>query len=759
MLKQDILSKLTLKEKISLCVGMNFWMTKEYPEYDIPALFMSDGPNGLRKQNVEKSDHLGLNDSMVSVCYPSACTIASSWDRSLIEDMGDTLGREAAQEHVDIVLGPGINIKRSPLCGRNFEYYSEDPCQAGEMAAAFIKGMQKNPVSACAKHFAVNSQESRRKAINARLDERTLREIYLTAFEKAVKKGDVGAVMSSYNKINGVYPAENQRISREILRDEWGFEGILMTDWGAMDQIVPSIQAGLTIQMPGDDGNAASKMLQAVEEGRLTEEDINHSIITLFNIIKRLQDTAKSEKISPDECHKMAVRAAEGSYVLLKNEENILPLSSSEKIAVIGEMAVSPRYQGAGSSHVNVYKLDNALSQMQVYSDNLFYAAGYDGESSTPELIEEAVILAASCDKAVIFTGLPASYESESFDRTSISIPSCYVELIEKVSEANKNTVVVLSNGSVIEMPWLDKVKGLLETGLGGEGGGTAVASVLFGKTNPSGKLAETFPIRLEDTPSFLYTAVGTDRSDLLDYREGIFVGYRYYEKKKIVPLFPFGFGLSFTKFDYSNLNLSTTELLDNETLTVTLDVQNVGDRSGKEVVQLYVGRIESPVPCPIKELRDFEKVDLAPGEKKTISFTLDARAFSYYEEDLPGWYVPPANYLVSIGASSADIRLSSSVYVSPTKLYRKKFTRNSVLKDLLEDDQAFAVFEPYYNAIKPYLPFGLDKLDINADKMARSLLNNMTFNSLASYVGTHLTDDLIDRIIVALNDSYSQNT
>lgn len=748
----SLLKALSIEEKAKLCVGMNFWMTQDYPEKGVPSLFLSDGPHGLRKQDVKNSDHLGINESHPSVCYPTACAAACTWDRGLLEEMGDTLGREAFQSGVDILLGPGVNIKRSALCGRNFEYYSEDPYLAGELASSFVRGIQKNPVSACVKHFAANSQENRRKAINAVMDERTLREIYLPAFEACVTKGKIHSAMTSYNKINGKYTAQNPHISTDILRKTWGFDGLLMTDWGGMDKIIPSIQAGLSLQMPGDDGSSAAKIIKAVNEGQLSEAELDAAVLGILNVIAWRESMPQPLPVSAEECHEMAVKVAREAIVLLKNEESLLPLSKEEKLAVIGQMAVRPRYQGAGSSHVNPYRLSTVLEEMQLVSGNISYAQGYDGAETTEVLLEEAEKLARENDKVVLFIGLPDSYESETYDRASIEMPAAYVRLVSRLVEANKNLIVVLSNGSVVSLPFAGKVKAIVEAYLAGEGSGKAISDVLFGLVNPSGKLAETFIKRIEDSPVFIGMTDDSDISDRCEYREGVFVGYRYYEKKAIEPEFCFGHGLSYTQFEYSNLKIDREEIEDTETVTVSVDVRNVGSCFGKEAVQLYVGRDTSPVPAPKKELKEFAKVPLEPGEKKTVSFSLDKRAFAYFNEALDDWYVPDSTYTIYVGSSSLDIRCEAKVRVYPAKPWAPPATRNTVLRDILERKEWFEIFQEKYVEIKPYLPFGLSKLDIKTDPFARGLLNNMTLNSLASYVGAHLSDEDIQTLVDKFN-------
>lgn len=753
----EVLSKLSLEEKASLCEGLNFWMSRGYPDKGIPSLFMADGPHGLRKQNIKDSDPMGINESETSVCYPTGSTVACSWDRDLLEMMGDCLGQQCFQSGVDILLGPAINIKRSPLCGRNFEYYSEDPFLSGELAAAFVKGLQKNGVIACLKHFCANNQETRRKSVDVIVDERTLREIYLTSFEIPVRKGGALAVMSAYNKVNGIYPAEHQQLARQILREEWGFKGILLTDWGAMDQIVPSLKAGLTLQMPGNGGYTARKIIKAVEDGRLSIEDLDYAVTSLLYTINKTVEPSnemrKDQKkdVTMESFHALAKKITSESMVLLKNDDQILPLKPTAKIAVIGEMAVKPRYQGSGSSHVNPYRLTSALVEMKKVAENIRYAEGYIEDKSSEQLINEAVETARKAEVVVVFAGLPDSYESEAYDREDMKLPDAHNRLIERLAEVNKNIVVVLSNGSPVEMPWVARVKGILEAYLGGEAAGSAICDILFGKTNPSGKLAETFIKKLEDNPSHLNFPGELDR---VEYREGIFVGYRYYEKKKITPLFAFGHGLSYTTFEYSDLELDKAEMLDTETLNVSFKVKNTGEYRGKEIVQLYVANNEGQIIRPEKELREFAKIDLKPGEEKTVNFELGKRAFAYYNVELRDWHVNSGVYTICVGAASDDIRLKKDIKITSAVRIKRKVTRNTLLKDIMEEPRLDNIIQLVLNEIKDKLPFNLGNMDLEHDKLARSLLNNMTLNSLSAYIGEDLSDEKLDLLIDKLNEA-----
>ncbi|ADK81217.1 glycoside hydrolase family 3 C-terminal domain-containing protein [Sediminispirochaeta smaragdinae] len=746
MKNQEKLKKLTVEQKARLCIGMNFWMSQDYPEAEVESLFFSDGPHGLRQQDVQHADHLGLNESISSICFPTGSALACSWNRDTFAKVGDALGRMAKRAGIHMVLGPAINIKRSPLCGRNFEYLSEDPYLTGELATAFVKAMQENHVSACPKHFLANNQETRRKSINTIVDERTLREIYLPGFEKSVTEGKTMGLMTSYNKVNAVYPAESLEITRKILREEWAFTGTLVSDWGAIDQIVPSIKAGLTIQMPGNDGSTATKIIQAVSNGELSENELDSAVMTLLDTLEFTHGKAR-DTITEDECHAIALEAACDSIVLLKNEGNALPLSGC-RIAVIGEMAKKPRYQGGGSSHVNPYKLTNSYDEMLKYSSAISYADGYHGDTSSEEVLKEAIGAASQADAAVVFVGLPASYETEALDRTSIEIPEDYNRLVEEVLAVANKTIVVLCNGSSIAFPWADRVDAILEVYLCGECSGEAIAKTLFGYNNPSGKLAESFVNRLEDTPAFL-DFPGDGRE--VRYTEGVFVGYRYYDVKKIEMLYPFGHGLSYTDFTYSGLRLSSAKMSSNDTLSLSVMIKNTGNKAGAEVIQIYVQSPLGMVKRPIKELKGFEKVYLEIGEEKELEFLLPPRAFSYYERDLHDWYTPSGEYTIHVGSSSRDLRLSGTVFMHNEYSFIPRITRNSLLMDILPHPDLFEIFKTTYAKIKPYLPFGLHKAALD-DKVSQALLKNMTFNSLAGYVGNHLSDEDIEILVKKMN-------
>ena len=539
-----LVARMTLEEKAGLCSGADFWHTKAVERLGIPATMVSDGPHGLRKQD-EESDHLGVNDSIEAVCFPAGCATAASFDKALIRRMGEAIGESCQHERLSVVLGPAVNIKRSPLCGRNFEYLSEDPCLAGEMAAAFINGVQSKGVGTSIKHFAANNQEHRRMSSSSEADERTLREIYFPAFETAVKKAKPWTVMCSYNRINGVYTSENRWLLTEVLRDEWGFDGYVMSDWGATADRVAGIRAGLDLEMPASGGINDRKIVAAVRAGALDESEVDLACERILNIVFRYTENARPDTPWDKEAqHALAAQIASECMVLLKNEGGILPLNKADRIAFIGEFAEKPRFQGGGSSHIHCFRTTSALEAAEGL--DVVYARGYDvaGDSASEAQIAEAVAAAKAARVAVVFAGLPDAYESEGYDRTHMRLPESQVNVIEAVAAANPNTVVVLHNGSPVEMPWLGKVKAVLEAYLGGQAVGLATVRVLFGDANPSGHLAETFPIRLQDNPSYLYYL---GEGNVTEYREGVFVGYRYYDAKEMDVLFPFGYGLSYT--------------------------------------------------------------------------------------------------------------------------------------------------------------------------------------------------------------------
>ena len=657
---KELVSRMTLEEKASLCSGLDFWHTKGVERLGIPSEMVSDGPHGLRKQD-DKADHLGINDSIQAVCFPAGCATASSFNRELVTKLGETLGEECQAENVSTILGPAMNIKRSPLCGRNFEYYSEDPLVSTEMAGAFVHGVQSKHIGTSPKHFMANNQEYHRLTSSSEMDERTMREIYLASFEGMVKKEKPWTIMNAYNKLNGTYLCENKEMLTDVLRREWGFDGYVMTDWGAMNDRVEALKAGCNLEMPSCEGATDAEIVAAVQDGTLDESVLDKSCEEYLNVIFKYEENRdKNAVFQHEKDHETAREIEEECIVLLKNEDALLPLSADKKVAFIGKYAEEPRYQGGGSSHINSFKTESAMDAVEflatVKKENITFAKGFDDvEDKVDEaLAAKAVEAAANADVAVIFAGLPDSFESEGYDRTSMELPKCQNRLIEVVAEIQKNVVVVLHNGSPVETPWAESVNAILEMYLGGEGIGEASDRLLFGEANPGGRLAETFPYRLEDNPSYL-NFPGDGRTVL--YGEDIFVGYRYYDAKKVPVRWAFGHGLSYTEFSYSNMKLSSVEMKDGDVLRVSIDVENTGKMAGSEVVQLYVSGKDSTVPRAVKELKGFAKVILNPGEKKTVTMELCARDFAYYETKIHDWYTPSGTYEIQIGHASDDIR------------------------------------------------------------------------------------------------------
>ncbi len=692
---KELIAKMTLEEKASLCSGEDFWHTKAIERLEVPSSMVSDGPHGLRKQDME-GDHLGINDSIKAVCFPAGCATAASFNRDLVVKMGEALGNACQAEGVSVVLGPAVNIKRSPLCGRNFEYSSEDPLVASEMSGALIQGVQSKNVGTSIKHFLANNQETRRMSCSAEIDERTLREIYLSAFEGAITKQKPWTVMCSYNKINGVYAAENKTYLTDVLRNEWGFDGYVVSDWGAVNERVADLAAGMDLEMPGSHGVNDVLIVEAVKNGTLDESLLDTAVERILNIVYRFEENRDPDAVFDlDKDHELARKIAHETIVLLKNDD-ILPLDEKEEIAFIGEFAIKPRYQGGGSSHINSHKFTSAVQEVEG-KNNITYAQGYrTAEDEVDDaLVKEAVEAAKRAKFAVVFAGLPDSFESEGYDRDHMGLPNCQNHLIDAITSVQPNTVIVLHNGSPVEMPWIGKVKGVLEAYLSGQAVGGAVVDILFGKVNPSAKLAETFPLRLEDNPSYLNFP---GEEDIVEYKEGIFVGYRYYDKKKMEVLFPFGYGLSYTSFEYSNLKLSSKSIKDTDSVTVTVDVKNTGKVTGKEIVQLYVGDKVSTVIRPVKELKDFAKVELAPSETKTVTFELGKRAFAYYNTKIKDWHVESGEFDILIGKSSRDIELSESITVESTVALPFVFTKDTPLGDIVHNEKAMKIINETVN-------------------------------------------------------------
>ena len=654
-----LLKKLTLEEKCALLSGAETFKTRGMPEHGIPQIWLSDGPHGLRKQAGE-SDHLGLNPSVPATCFPTASAVANSWDAALGEEIGAALGEEAAAQEVSVVLGPGLNMKRNPLCGRSFEYFSEDPYLAGKLAAGYIRGIQSKGVAACPKHFAVNSQETRRMASDSIVDERTLREIYLTGFEIAVKEGHPRSIMSSYNLVNGTYANENEHLLMEILRGEWGFDGAVITDWGGSNDHALGVKNGSTLEMPAPGGDSVRELLAAVESGKISESDIDARLSELLPLVF---DTKAALDAAPREFdaaahHALARRAAEESLVLLKNEGALLPLAAGSKVAVIGDFAKNPRYQGAGSSMVNSTQVDVLLDKLIDSELNVIgYQQGFDRHGKPDAALQKSACeLATQADTVILCMGLDEIAESEGLDRSNLRLAQNQVDLLQAVAAVNPKIVVVLYSGSVVETPWLDNCQALLYAALGGQAGAGAVADALTGKVNPCGKLAETWPLAYADIPS---AADFATRRKTVEYREGLYIGYRYFTTAEKAVRFPFGYGMSYTTFAYSDMAADEQG--------VSLTVTNTGSVAGTEIVQLYVAKKNSELFRPAKELKGFARVTLAPGEKQRITIMLDDKAFRFWNVKANRWEIEGGEYELLVGASVEDIRLCEKISVHGT--------------------------------------------------------------------------------------------
>lgn len=743
---EKVISELTLEEKASLCSGRDFWKSQNIDRLNIPSAMMCDGPHGLRKQEGE-GDHLGINASIETVCYPSASALAASFDTEVLEKLGHALGQECQAEDVAMLLGPGVNMKRSPLCGRNFEYFSEDPYLAGALASAYIAALQSEGVAACVKHFACNNQETRRMSGNSQVSERALREIYLPAFEAAVKQGKTRGIMCAYNAINGTFCSENKSILTDILRDEWGYDGFVVTDWGAVKDRVKGLLAGLDLEMPGGAGTQDDFIVKAVQDGKLDEMVLDKAV---GNVLKFVFDHVRERKpettIDRTAMAKLSADLATQCAVLLKND-GILPLKGFEGVAFIGEFAQAPRYQGAGSSHINV---SHAVSALEAVS-SVTYAKGYDAHSEETDhvLLEEAVRTAKAAKIAVVFAGLPDSFETEGDDRQTMALPDNQNELIAAVTAANPNTIVVLHGGSCMELPWIHEVKAVLCMYLGGSSVGDATVKLLTGQVNPSGKLAETWPLRLEDNPSYL-NFPGDD--GIVTYNEDIFIGYRYYDKKKLNVAFPFGHGLSYTTFQYSNLKLDKEAMKDTDTLTVTCKVKNTGSMTGKEAVQLYVRDVCSTVRRSVRELKGFAKAELSPGEEKIVTFTLDKRAFAYWEPKIHDWFVETGKFAIEIGASSRDIKLSAEVEVTGTVRLPIIFTRQSTVGELMTDPKGAAFVQKMMEsrARSRNVENETKAMGEGSDRMAAKMATEMTLGNLVTF-GV-MSFEQLDGLIAGLN-------
>ena len=664
----DIIAQMTLEEKASMCDGLDYWHSQPVPRVGIKSISLNDGPHGIRKKG-DPEQNKDVLKGLPAICFPTASATACSWDTDLLYKMGEALGDECRKEQVSVLLGPGTNIKRSPLCGRNFEYFSEDGLLAGEMAAAFINGVQSKGIGTSLKHYAANNQETRRMTVNAVVDERTLRETYLLPFEIAVKKAQPWTIMNSYNRLNGTYAAENKWLLTDVLRDDWGYEGVVITDWGAENERVPGLIAGQEIEMPTSSGIGTKLIVDAVNNGELDVAVLDAAVDKIIELTKKAEPVlGGTYTYDSDEHHNIAREIASQCMVLMKNDNNLLPLKKDAKVALIGEMAHTPRYQGAGSSLINPIRLDNAYQTMKDMGIDLTFSKGYELKKAkakkSMDLILEAKERARNADVAVVFVGLTDEYETEGADRHHLSIPPMHNVLVEEVLKVNPNTVVVLSGGAAVEMPWADKVPAILNMFLTGQAGGSAVCDILFGDVNPSGKLSETYPLALSDNSSYNYFP-GTTVS--VEHRESVYVGYKYYDTANKEVAFPFGFGLSYTTFEYSDLEVSADSIKDTDTVTVSFKVKNTGDVDGAEVAQLYVNDVESTIYRPVKELKGFKKVFLKAGEEKEIEIVLDKRAFAYYNVNLGDWHVESGEFKILVGASSRDIKLETSINVEST--------------------------------------------------------------------------------------------
>ena len=777
-----MIQKMTLEEKAAFLSGKGEWQTWDFERLGIPSMYCSDGPHGIRKQ-AGAGDHLGLNPSLPATCFPTAATMANSWDPELGEEIGKALGEEAEVQDVHVVLGPGLNIKRSPLCGRNFEYFSEDPYLAGKMAAGYVRGIQSKGRYACPKHFAVNSQELRRMAMNAVLDERTLREIYLTGFEIAVKEGGAKAIMTSYNQVNGTYSNENTHLLKDILRDEWGYDGIVITDWGGSNDHIKGVAAGSDLEMPTPGMDSARQIVKAVQEGRLSEEAVDACVDRLLEAVLTLtkegaEGVRKPEAFDTEVHHALARKAASESAVLLKNQDSILPLKPGTRVALIGDFAFEPRYQGAGSSMVNATKLDKMSELIKEYDLTVVgMARGYMRTGETDTVMEkEAVDLAQSADVVLYCFGLDELSESEGVDRTHMRIPQNQISLLEAVARVNENVVGVLSAGAAVEMPWQTSLKALLHGYLYGQAGAGAMLDILTGKVNPSGRLNETYPVRYEDTPAFKYFPSEERNSE---YREGLYVGYRYYDTAKVRVLYPFGFGLSYTEFKYSDLTVDQ----DGAEFTLT----NTGDMDGAEAAQLYVGMKDARVFRPEKELKGFQKVFLRAGESRKVRIPFDDKTFRYWNVRTNRWEVEGGTYTIMIGASCLDIRLSTEADVEGTTETWPYYTNRmpSYYSGLISqvEDKEFeellgtpipygkwsgdltvndAICQMYY-AKSPIARFAYKKLTQMKKKSEEAgkpdlnvlFIYNMPFRAIAKMTGGMVSMEMVEGIVTMVNGHF----
>nr|WP_315183973.1 glycoside hydrolase family 3 C-terminal domain-containing protein [uncultured Flavobacterium sp.] len=746
-----LVAKMTLEEKASLCSGETAWSTKAITRLGIPSIFMTDGPHGLRK-----AVGFDFTNSVPATCFPTASALASSWNPALAQKMGEALAVESQANDVQILLGPGVNMKRSALGGRNFEYFSEDPILAGTIATAYINGVQSQGVGTSMKHFAANSQETERMSNSSNVDERTLNEIYFPAFEMAVKNAQPWTVMCSYNRLNGVYASESPYLLNDVLKKQWGFKGFVVSDWGAVNERAAGVDAGLGLEMPASGGFNDKKIVDAVKKGTLSEARLNEIVIDVLAVTLKAKDSHKKgivvDKIKHNE---LARQVSSECIVLLKNDNAILPLKSSlKKIAIVGDFGKNPRYQGAGSSQVRPTQILNALTELQklVKGTQFSFSTGYNTEGETNDAqIAEAVQNAKNAELVIVFAGLPDSYESEGYDRNNLDMPAGHNKLIAEVAKANANIVVVLMNGAAVSMPWKNDVTAIVEAYLGGQAGGGAIADVLTGKVNPSGKLSETFPARLEDTPTAMDFP---SRDGNAIYGESIFIGYRYYDKKKIEPNFPFGYGLSYTTFDYSDITANTTSAKDSDAITITVKVKNTGKVAGKEVVQLYVHEQESEVARPENELKHFEKVSLLPGEEKTVSFNLTSRDFAYYNSKSHDWAIKSGKFDIRVGSSSRNLPLQQTIDIQSTKIAKVVFTRESLFKEFKKAPNSEAIYAQIVQSFTGSTKKAETEDEKKAAKFLEAMLADMPINKFLLLSGGKFSEESLDAILKAVNQN-----
>ena len=725
----EILNRLTLEEKASLTSGKDCWRTVDI-DGKLASIMMSDGPHGLRKEE--------NGGTVPATCFPSGATIANSWDEDLIYKIGEALGEECLANDVQLILGPGVNIKRSPLCGRNFEYFSEDPLLATKMASGHIRGVQTKGVGACIKHFAANNQETDRFSVNSVIDERTLREIYLSSFEEAVKEAKPWMIMSAYNKLNGDYCSENKYLLTDILRDDWGYEGVVVSDWGAANEPVDGVKAGLDIRMPGPVPSANAAIVEAVKSGELSMEELDKNVLRIIELVEKgIASKVADYKADMTAHNELAMKAAEESAVLLKNNNNVLPLAKTDKIALIGAFAEEIRYQGGGSSCVNATEVSNLLQAFDDKNITYTYAKGFktEDDSIDDNLVSGAVTAAEKSDIIVMCMGLPFRMESEGFDRWTMSLPINQIELFNKLSELGKPMVVVLFQGSPVEMEWSESADSILAMYTGGQAVAKACVNLLFGDANPCGKLSETWCLKLENNPTALtYPEKGT-----ATYVEGVYVGYRYYDKKKLDVMYPFGYGLSYTTFEYSDLKLSATDISESDTVEVSFKVKNIGSVAGKEICELYVEPTYPSVSRPVRELKGFIKISLEPGEEKTVTMTLDKRGFAYYDVETNDWQVDTTVYKILVGSSSRKLPLVASVKVNSSRKNKAFFTTDSRVYEL--------------NA-NPISKEALNKLLTEDLKLNISALSiDLPLSKLVGFSGGKLSVDMLDRFVSELNE------